>query len=171
MQSPPYNAVRILGATSELPIAIYIDDSEPQTVAASFGESLSGKSIMVIDNEVTITELIDDYLVRFGAKVEFCHSGAEAFERLCTKSYDAVVCDQRMPGVNGQSLYRMVESVNSDLARRFIFVTGDVLNERTRQFFEQTGTIYLRKPFRLEDLLHSVETVVGLEGSGGATEI
>ena len=157
--------------TMELPVAVDIDDPEPETVAPSFGESLSGKSIMVIDDEVTITELIDDYLGRFGAKVEFFHSGAEAFERLCAKSYDAVVCDQRMRGVNGQSLYRMVESVNPDLARRFIFVTGDVLNERTRQFFEQTNAIYLRKPFRLEDLLHSVQTVVGFEDSGSSTEI
>ena len=48
--------------TMELPVAVYIDDSEPQTVAPSFGESLSGNSIMVVDDEVTITELIDDYL-------------------------------------------------------------------------------------------------------------
>ncbi len=111
-------------------IATQIDDFEPETEAPSLGEVLSGKSVMVIDDEVTITDLIDDYLGRFGADVEFFHSGAEAFERLCAKSYDVVVCDQRMPGVNGQSLYRMVESVNPDLALRFIFVTGDVLNER-----------------------------------------
>ena len=55
----------------------------------------------------------------------------------------------------------MVESVNPDLASRFIFVTGDVLNDRTRHFFEQTGAAYLRKPFRLEDLLRAVEKVVG----------
>jgi hypothetical protein len=65
----------------------------------------------------------------------------------------------------------MVESFNPDLTRRFIFVTGDVLNDRTRQFFEQTNAIYLRKPFRLEDLLHSVQTVVGFEDFGSSTEI
>ena len=146
--------------TMELPIETHIDDFRPATDAPSTGEALRGKSIMVIDDEVTITDLIEDYLGRFGAEVEFCNSGAEAFERLCSNTYDAVVCDQRMPSVNGQSLYRMVESVNPDLASRFIFVTGDVLNDRTRQFFEQTGAAYLRKPFRLEDLLRAVEKVV-----------
>ena len=63
------------------------------------------------------------------------YSGAEAFDRLCAKFYDSVVCDQRMPSVNWQSLYGMGESVNPDLARRLIFVKGDVLKERTRQFF------------------------------------
>ncbi len=147
--------------TMELPVQTHIDDFEPTTSEPSTGEALRGKSIMVIDDEVTITDLIEDYLERFGAEVEFFNSGTEAFERLCSSSsYDAVVCDQRMPGVNGQSLYRMVESVNPDLASRFIFVTGDVLNDRTRRFFEQTGTAYLRKPFRLEDLLTAVEKVV-----------
>ena len=126
---------------------------------------------MVIDDEVTITELIDDYLGRFGADVEFLHSGADAFERLCAGSYDVVVCDQRMPGVNGQSLFRMVESIDPDLARRFIFVTGDVLNDRTRQFFEQTGAPHLRKPFRLEDLLRCVEKIIMAEGSSTSAEI
>ncbi len=147
--------------TMELPIETHEDDFRPATDPPSTGEALRGKSIMVIDDEVTITDLIEDYLGRFGADVELFNSGAEAFEHLCSGSYDAVVCDQRMPGVNGQSLYRMVESVNPDLASRFIFVTGDVLNDRTSHFFEQTGTAYLRKPFRLEDLLRAVEKVVG----------
>ena len=126
------------------------------------GTTLKGKSIMVIDDEVTITELIDDLLTRYGANVDFFKSGAAAFDQLCVKSYDAIVCDQRMPGVNGQNLYRMVESLNPQMARRFLFVTGDVLNERTKQFFAQTGTRYLRKPFRLDDLLHAVEGVLEL---------
>ena len=117
------------------------------------GSLLNGKSIMVIDDEVTITELIDDLLTRYGANVDFFNSGADAFDQLCVKSYDVIVCDQRMPGVNGQNLYRMVESLNPEMARRFLFVTGDVLNERTKQFFAKTGTRYLRKPFRLDDLL------------------
>ena len=147
--------------TLELPAATHIEDFQPQQDEPGTGGALCGKSIMVIDDEVVITDLIDDYLSRFGADVELLHSGAKAFDRLCAHSYDAVICDYRMPGVNGQSLYRMVESVNPGLARRFIFVTGDVLNKRTRQFFEQTGAVYLRKPFRLDDLLNSIEAIVG----------
>ena len=146
--------------TMELPVAPHIDDFQPEKEALDMGEALSGKTVMVIDDEVTITDLIGDYLGRFGANVEFFHSGTEAFERLCQRSYDVVVCDQRMPGVNGQNLYRMVESVKPELARRFVFVTGDVLNEGTRSFFEQTQALHLRKPFRLEDLLRTIERVL-----------
>ena len=146
--------------TMELPKRA-VEPVQPVVKKKPTGLSLEGKSIMVIDEEVTITELIDELLTRYGANVDFFNSGAEAFDQLCVKSYDVIVCDQRMPGVNGQKLYRMLESLNPEMPRRFLFVTGDVLNDRTKQFFAQTGTRYLRKPFRLDDLLHAVEGVLG----------
>ena len=146
--------------TMELPVESAEEQVEAPPEQGIVGALVRGKSIMVIDDEVTITELIDDLLSRYGAEVDFFNSGAQAFDQLCVKSYDAIVCDQRMPGVNGQSLYRMVESLDPEMARRFLFVTGDVLNERTRQFFASTGARYLRKPFRLDDLLRAIEGVL-----------
>ncbi len=146
--------------TMELPIDLSVAPAETPRLPSSAGASLEGKSIMVVDDEVTITELVEDLLSRYGADVDFFNSGSDAFDRLCIKSYDAIICDQRMPGVNGQSLFRMVEALDPELAKRFIFVTGDVLNEHTREFFAQTGTKYVQKPFRLDDLLQAVETVL-----------
>jgi nitrogen-specific signal transduction histidine kinase len=146
--------------TLELPIAVGAHGPEPDTDDMGSGEALRGRSIIVIDDEVTIAELMEDFLGRFGATLEFCSSGAEGFERICQNSYDVIVCDQRMPGLNGQSLFKMIQSVNPELAQRFIFVTGDVLNERTQQFFRQTGVRYLTKPFRLRDLLSAIESVL-----------
>ena len=146
--------------TMELPVKSAQEPVEAPPEPGKAGALVRGKSIMVIDDEVTMTELIDDLLSRYGAEVDFFNSGAQAFDQLCIKSYDAIVCDQRMPGMNGQSLYRMVESLDPQMARRFLFVTGDVLNERTKQFFAQTGARYLRKPFRLDDLLCAIEGVL-----------
>ena len=56
--------------------------------------------------------------------------------------------------------YRMVESLDPEMVRHFLFVTGDVLNERTKQLFALTGARYLRKPFRLDDLLRAIEGVL-----------
>ena len=135
--------------TVELPVASVQSEKETPPGVRSDSNALAGKSVMVVDDEVTITELMDEYLVLCGAKVEFFNSGSDAFDRLCVQSYDAIVCDQRMPGLNGQSLYRMVESLDPELASRFIFVTGDVLNDRSRQFFAQTGRPVPEKAFPL----------------------
>ena len=146
--------------TMELPIPEHPEDLEIPTSKAFRESAIRGKSIMVVDDEVTITDLMGDFLGRFGADVEFYNSGAAAFDRLCVKPFDAIVCDQRMPGVNGQSLHRMIQALDPDLAHRFVFVTGDVLNDQTHRFFAETGAHYLRKPFRLQDLLEAIGKVL-----------
>jgi len=39
----------------------------------------------------------------------------------------------------------------------FLFLTGDVITAGTRQFYAQSGAQYLRKPFRIQDLVEAVE--------------
>ena len=56
-----------------------------------------------------------------------------------------------MPGMNGQQLYEQLRAENPAAAARFIFMTGDVMNEKTEQFVKQTGTICLAKPFSMEE--------------------
>ena len=143
--------------TVELPIRHEIEAEEVQPVRSSGGESIQGKQILVIDDEVHITELIFDILTRHGAQIDLANSGVEALELIKKKSYDAIICDQRMPGVSGQRLYRLVESLNPELRHRFLFVTGDVVNVQTKGFFAQAGVQYIRKPFRIQELVDTIE--------------
>ena len=114
----------------------------------------------MIDDEIHITELIFDVLTRQGARIDLAHSGMEALEQIKKKNYDVIICDQRMPGVSGQRLYRLVESWNADLRHRFLFVTGDVIGAQTGRFFAQVGVQYLRKPFRIHELLDAIEGLI-----------
>ena len=113
--------------------------------------------ILVIDDEIHITELIFDVLARQGARIDLANSGVEALDLIKKKNYDVIICDQRMPGVSGQRLYRLVESLNPELRHRFLFVTGDVVNAQTKRFFTQAGVRYIRKPFRIHELVDAIE--------------
>jgi signal transduction histidine kinase/CheY-like chemotaxis protein len=143
--------------TLELPIRPQIEPEQAQPARASQGQSLRGKRILVIDDEVQITELIFDVLARQGVRVDLANSAVEALDQIKKKDYDVIICDQRMPGVSGQRLYRLVESLNPDLRHRFLFVTGDVVNAQTKRFFVQAGVQYIRKPFRIHELVESIE--------------
>jgi CheY-like chemotaxis protein len=143
--------------TLELPIRHEIEPEAVQPVRSSEGQCLRGKQILVIDDEVHITELIFDVLARQGARIDLANSGVEALEQIKKKNYDVIVCDQRMPGVSGQRLYRLVESLNADMRNRFLFVTGDVVNAQTKRFFAQAGVQYIRKPFRIQELVEAIE--------------
>lgn len=146
--------------TLELAIRNRIEPEQSLPVPASPGHSLREKQILVIDDEIHITELIFDVLVRHGAHVDLANSGSDALERIQKKMYDVIICDQRMPGVSGQRLFRLASAVNADLTHRFLFVTGDVVNAQTKRFFAQSGVQFIRKPFRINELVESVEGVL-----------
>ncbi|HYR86555.1 MAG TPA: ATP-binding protein [Terriglobia bacterium] len=146
--------------TLELPIRKEVEVEEVRPIRASEGHSLRGKQILVVDDEIHITELIFDVLARQGARIDLANSGMEALEQIKKKNYDVIICDQRMPGLSGQRLYRLVESLNPELQSRFLFVTGDVVNDQTKRFFTQAGVQYIRKPFRIQELVEAIESVL-----------
>jgi signal transduction histidine kinase len=143
--------------TVELPIRHEIEPEDVQPPQSLGGQSLEGKQILVIDDEIQITQLIFDILTRHGAKIDVANSGVEALELIKKNNYDIIICDQRMPGVSGQRLYRLVESLNPELRHRFLFVTGDVVNVQTKGFFAQAGVQFIRKPFRIQELIDTIE--------------
>ena len=57
--------------------------------------------------------------------------------------------------LDGMQFYRAMAAATPTLARRVIFVTGDVAGTDAERFLEETGCRWLSKPFRLGDLLRA----------------
>ncbi len=119
-----------------------------------------GKRILVVDDEPHIVESLERILRKEGYSVEVARDGEEAWEAIQRDTYDCVIMDLRMPGTGGKELYRRVEERDLGLARRVVFVTGDILNEETRGFIEGTGNGWLEKPFSLEELERRIQACV-----------
>jgi len=139
--------------TIELPALVEAGDSSVTTFVPRAINSFdaSGRSILVVDDEELILEFIREALINNGCQLEVVSDGQAALQRLRQKDYDLTVCDWRMPGMNGQELYEKVRSENPDAAARFIFMTGDVMNEKTQQFLKETGNLCLSKPFSVDE--------------------
>jgi two-component system NtrC family sensor kinase len=71
-------------------------------------------------------------------------------------SFDVVICDLKMPRLDGKAFYRTLAQTTPALARRIIFVTGDVAGTDAEHFLRESGCRWLAKPFRLADLLRAV---------------
>jgi CheY-like chemotaxis protein len=65
-----------------------------------------------------------------------------------------------MPRMDGQSFYGSLSAAVPRLAKRVIFVTGDVAGTDAEAFLEESGCQWLAKPFRLADLLRTVREVL-----------
>ena len=68
------------------------------------------------------------------------------------RALDLVICDLRMPRVDGPAFYDALVRTGSSAQDRIMFVTGDTLAPRTLQFLEKSGLPYLSKPFLVEEL-------------------
>jgi DNA-binding response OmpR family regulator len=98
--------------------------------------------------------------------------------RLSRAHYDRVVCDLRMPRLDGPAFHEALIRAGSSAQDRILFVTGDTLAPRTMQFLEKSKLPYLAKPFLVEELKLAVnrrlqrsrelEECVQISGPGGA---
>ncbi|MFQ5878412.1 MAG: ATP-binding protein [Acidobacteriota bacterium] len=109
--------------------------------------------VLVVDDERILVELLTDFLRSVGHTVDQARDGRRALQLVATNRYDVILSDLKMPGLDGQGLYQKVRAVKPDMARRFIFSTGDLANPKVQTFFQSTGSLYLTKPFRLEEIL------------------
>jgi DNA-binding response OmpR family regulator len=113
-----------------------------------------------VEDEPALAQAVGDGLADAGFVVDRAGDGEEALARVGARTYDLIVCDLKMPRVDGMEFYRAIAAAKPSLARRVIFVTGDVVGIEAARFFEETGCRWLAKPFRMADLLRSAREVL-----------
>lgn len=124
--------------------------SAPRESPVRVNQTAPQARILVVDDEPGIAGVLAEVLQLDGHAVEMVGNGEAALEKLAAGRYDLILSDVRMPDLDGPTLYREVERRHPDLARQFIFLTGDIMSPETLQFLAQTAVPCLSKPFTLE---------------------
>ena len=119
-------------------------------------EAVAGASILVVEDEAKLASAVVDALRDAGYIVDHAPDGEEALARVEAQAFDLVICDLKMPRLDGKAFYRMLAAAAPGLSKRVIFVTGDVAGTDAESFLEDSGCRWLAKPFRLGDLLRAV---------------
>ena len=97
---------------------------QPQT--QSLPEVPPGTRALVVEDELALGEAVAAALADAGFKPDRASNGEEALARLRERHYDVIICDLKMPKVDGIAFFREVSAKMPHVARRLIFVTGDV---------------------------------------------
>ncbi len=119
--------------------------------------SYSRLKVLAVDDERSVTMLLNRALTAQGHDVDVANDGAEALRMIFLNEYDAILLDVRMPGLGGAEVFRSIEVLRPDLAGIVLFITGDTVSPDTRSFLEQTRVEVLHKPFSLEELRQSMD--------------
>lgn len=119
------------------------------------------RKALVVDDEESNAALVRRVLAGAGYDVESTTLSRRALVMMERTAYDAVICDVKMPELSGQELYGRVCQIRPEMARRFVFITGDIDGEDTREFLDQSRCSYFMKPFNLERLTAAVDMLTG----------
>jgi len=119
------------------------------------------RRVLVVEDEPTVASLVADVLREEGHDVETILDSVAALERLTRQEFDLVICDLKMPKLDGRALYE--EGVRRGRIRRngVLFITGDTLRPRTLDFVHRDGLPFLAKPFLVDELTKKVRQVLG----------
>ena len=147
----------------ELPVTGAKDSTSSQRRGSSRTtvETVAGASILLVEDEAKLASAVADALGDAGYIVEHASDGEEALAKIAERAFDVVICDLKMPRLDGKAFYRRLSESAPVLAKRIVFVTGDVAGTDAERFLEESGCRWLAKPFRLGDLLRAVASTIG----------
>ncbi len=118
------------------------------------------ETILIVDDERMIRELVKDILESKGYQVLTAPDGASAIELFQRRrsSIDLVILDMIMPGMSGIETMRKLKAIESEV--KAILSSGFSEDERTREFIDLGVKLFLQKPYRTEDLSNAVRRVL-----------
>jgi signal transduction histidine kinase/DNA-binding response OmpR family regulator/Tfp pilus assembly protein PilF len=129
--------------------------------------------LLVEDNEFnrmvaedTLQELLP------GIRVDIAVNGAEAVQMVQERRYDLVLMDIQMPVLDGLSATKKIRNELSAPAKdvRIIAMTANVLQEDVQQYLKAGMNAYVAKPFKTEELLEKMQSVLDLAPVATAPE-
>ncbi|HEY5924779.1 MAG TPA: ATP-binding protein, partial [Kofleriaceae bacterium] len=112
--------------------------------------------ILIVDDEPMICQILDRIL-RDDHDVTVAMKGQDALGALATATFDLILCDVMMPGMNADELHRRIAATYPDAATRIVFMSGGALGSEIEDMLEGLPNPRLAKPFRVEDVLALVE--------------
>jgi PAS domain S-box-containing protein len=131
--------------------------------------SVAPGKVLIVDDEPEVSETLADIVSLDGHEVETANSGHLALRALAHRDFDAILCDMRMPDVDGRGLYARIKQAYPELVERIVFVTGDALGPSIRSFLDETGLPCLEKPLAADEVLETVGRVIGQAARAGAS--
>ena len=124
--------------------------------------SLAALPLLLIEDERSVMDFMRAALERHGYACTAASSAAEGLRLLENGAFGGIISDMRTPGgASGADVHEWILTHRPQLRDRILFITGDTVNEDTMKTLVQTGAPYIEKPFRVVELVSTVEKLFG----------
>lgn len=125
------------------------------------GISHSPRTILLVEDEESLCELLQDELSSVGYKVAVAHNGIEGLEKIQEIQPDLIICDRAMPAMTGYELLERIRAVYPQYCDvPFIFLTALTDPSDKQAVKPLKPTAYLEKPLDFDRLLDTIEAAL-----------
>jgi CheY-like chemotaxis protein len=117
------------------------------------------KNILVIDDEGLITKTLKKLLGKEGFNAVITSSGQEAMEKMKIENFDLVICDIRMPEIDGIETIERIRKIQAEKGKTpcpEIIITGYADEEKYKSAVNLKVADYIFKPFDTKQFLETV---------------
>ena len=108
------------------------------------------EKVLLVDDEEDFLEVMSERMQARGMEVETCTSAEEALEKLKSETFDAIILDFMMPGIDGMQALKDIKARRPEA--QIILLTGHATVEKGVEAMKLGATDFLEKPADLEAL-------------------
>ena len=134
--------------------------TSPLSPGGEAKSELSGRRILVVDDEQFIRETIMDVVEKYGCEADMAADGRQALALIKQRPYDLVISDIKLPHATGYDIFAAAREINRDIP--VILMTGfgyDPNHSIVRANKEGLSAV-LYKPFKVDQLMNEIRQAV-----------
>ncbi len=123
-------------------------------------------NILLVEDDTDLSETLQDWLVFQQHHVEAVYTGTEALEQMRFATFDIVVLDWQLPGMNGIDVLKTYRAEGGKMP--VLMLTGRTESKEIKSLMDAGATDYMAKPFNLKDLSARVDQIVSKASTASA---
>ena len=138
------------------------ENHHPLAVAPPSAGPLAGKTVLLVEDEVFIADMLVSWLARLGVRILWANNGQEAV-RLLAENTDrvcAVIADFRLPDIDGDAMCGRLRELKPRLP--VLLSSGRYQREAAESLARGGPTCFIQKPYPLEDVLEKLQKLMSV---------
>ena len=117
-------------------------------------------NILLVDDEIKITEVLKAYLDKEGYKTDIAYNGNDAINYLDNNQYDIVLLDRMLPDISGEEICNYIRNNCKLINVSIIMLSAKTEDDDRIEGFELGCDDYICKPFNVKELILRIKSVL-----------